>query len=389
MKMKEQLTFKAMILNELDNGAKGLTADELAEISGYSSGSNLRKVLRDEKKEFEKFTGLIKIAGLIWEKESIEMMIKHSTEVDPKKKAARNFLEYLVRNREFEAFNNLLDKMDECSNKESNEYAKIYRLQYEYELAKETEEFEELLKKISATHVTISELKVYKNMLLCYCFDQISDYTMTKVLSKEIELELEKIENEYIKEMYMIRYNEVMSYIYLRVYNNPDKARGCADKILESNAEIAFKGFAYYIKGYSYMFTSHEKAMGYLNKSVSMYEKLNRTHDIELLNKDIEFVNIFWGKCDKENTLTIKNQVFLQVSNNKKVDIVFLEEVKEQEFKLYFEGCMNKDNKKLMLSLIKFIKKNDLFLANIPRIALIRNGYDEEILDEMISMQVA
>jgi tetratricopeptide (TPR) repeat protein len=212
---------------------------------------------------------------------------------------------------------------------------------------------------------------------------------MTKVLSKEIELELEKIENEYIKEMYMIRYNEVMSYIYLRVYNNPDKARECADKILESNAEIAFKGFAYYIKGYSYMFTSHEKAMGYLNKSVSMYEKLNRTHDIELLNKDIEFVNIFWGKCDKENTLTIKNQVFLQVSNNKKVDIVFLEEVKEQEFKLYFEGCMNKDNKKLMLSLIKFIKKNDLFLANIPRIALIRNGYDEEILDEMISMQVA
>jgi hypothetical protein len=104
--MKEQLTFKAMILNELDNGAKGLTADELAVTSGtYSSGSNFRKVLRDEKKEFEQFQGLVKIVTRIWDNESVVAMVKYSEEVDPKKKSARNFLEYLARNRQFEAFN--------------------------------------------------------------------------------------------------------------------------------------------------------------------------------------------------------------------------------------------------------------------------------------------
>lgn len=359
-------TLKEMILNEVSTHPKGYLS-ELAEIAGYTGqnkGSNFNKILTDEKKEFDNFQGLLNVVSYIWKNDSVEKMIQYSKDIDPKKKAARNLLEYLATERQFESFNNLLDSMDSCTNKEANEWAKLYRMQYNYELARTFEDYSELLKQINQTHVTIVELKVYKKMLLCYCFDQMSDYTMTRVLSDEINHELEIIENGYIKDMYTIRFNEVMSYIQLRVFNNPEAAIECADKILNSNTKQSFKGFAYYIKGFSHLFTSFEETVNYMNKSIEIYESLNRTHDVEKIKEDMELALVLWNKINNKN------------------------DIKEPTLKLYYEGCIDKDNNKLMLSLIKFIKKNDLFLANLPKIELLKNGYNNEILEEMMLMNM-
>jgi hypothetical protein len=357
-------TLKQMILNEVATHPKGYLT-ELAEIAGYTGtnkGSNLNKVLIDEKKEFDNFTGLVNLFRHLWGNDSLKMMVRYSEEVDPKKKTARNLLEGLVINREFEAFNTLLEKMDSCTNKESQEYARVYKLQYKYELARTCEDYNTLLREISLTNITLPELKVYQKMLLCYCFDQINDYTMTKILSREINDEIELIENEFIKDSYTIRLNEVMSYIQLRVYNDPEAARECAEKILSSNARLSFKGFAYYIKGFSYLFTSLDETVTYLTKSIEIYEELNRPHDVEKLKEDLELAYTLWNKIEQNKQLSVD----------------------KIELKLYFEGCIDKDTNKLMLSLVKFIKKNDLFLANLPKIELLKNGYNSEILEEMM-----
>jgi hypothetical protein len=360
--MKHSL--KQMILNEIDNHPRGYV-EELALVSStYSNGGNLKKVLNDPKKEFDKFQGLINIVEFIWNNNSVEIMVEYSKEVDSNKKTARNFLEYLATNRQFEAFNSLVERMINCTNKESQEWAKIYKFQYQYEISKTQEDYQMLVKEINQTHINTYELNVYKKMLMNYCFNQLSDYNMLKMLSVEIEQEVELIENEYIKERYMIRSSEIMAYYHLKVGNNPEVARECADKIISSNARPAFKAYAYFIKGYSYLFTSYDKAVYYLRKSMEIYSSLNRQFEVDDLTRKLIFVNAFWGKVKwEEYTSTTKLNA---------------------EYQLYFDGCNTKDNKKLMLSLIKFVKNNDIFLANLPKIELLRNGYDEEILEELI-----
>lgn len=356
-------TLKQMIINEIDNHPRGY-AEELAMVSGtYSNGSNLKKVLNDSKKEFDKFQGLINIVEFIWKNDSVNLMVEYSKEVDCNKKTARNFLEYLATNRKFEAFNNLVDRMNSSTNKESQEWAKVYKFQYQYELAKTKEDYQVLMNEINQTHVNTIEMNIYKKMLMNYCFNQLSDYNMLKMLSVEIENSVELIENEYIKERYTIRSSEIMAYYHLKVGNDPEAARKCADRIISSNAKPAFKAYAYFIKGYSYLFTSYDKAIIYLTQSREIYESLNREFEIKDLTRKLKFVNAFWGKVKWE-----------EYTSEAKLTV---------EYELYFDGCNSQDNKKLMLSLIKFVKNNDLFLANLPKIELLKNGYDEEILDEL------
>lgn len=377
-----KLTFKQWILNEVEKQPRGYS-EILAKVADYSSGSALMKVVRDEKKEFKKFEGLIKLVDHLAGKDSIEMMIQYSTEVNPNWETARNLLEYFISNAQYDAFNNLLDKMDECKNKESLEYAKIYRMQYKYRFAMTSDELNKLIGEIADIHITFPELKVYKKMLINYCYFLLQDYSRLKFLLSEIDEELEFVDNEYIKEMYLIRINEVKCYTYLKAFNEPEKSRECADWIINSNAADGFKAYAYYLKGHSYMFTSYEKTMEYYEKALELYE--GRQRDIDELKEEIEFVKVYWDK--EVNRNYVKNDLFYKI---KQGQVVSLNDYKlKPEFKLYLEGFSTKNVKKLLLSLIEYIKIKDLFLANLAKIELKNNGYDEQIISAMVSMNVA
>lgn len=372
-----------MILNEIDKHPRGY-AEELAQVTAsYSNGSNLKKVLNDPKKEFDDFNGLIKLIEYIWKNETVSMVVKYSNEIDPNKKTARNMLEYFVSNAQYEAFNNLLDRMDDCNNKESKEYAKIYRMQYRYRFAMTPESLLKLIEEISDIHVTFSELKVYKKMLINYCCFLLQDYNDLKILLSEIEEEIELIDNDYIKEMYLIRVNEVKCYTYLKAFNDSDTSRMCADWIINSNAADGFKAYAYYLKGHSYMFSSYDKAMKYYKKAMELYD--GRQRDIEELKEEIEFVEVYWEK--EVNRKYVKNELFYKV---KRGIIVSLNDYKlELEFRLFLEGYSTKNIKKLLLSMLEYIKNKDLFLANLAKIELIKNGYDRDIISAMVSMNIA
>ncbi|MED3562339.1 AimR family lysis-lysogeny pheromone receptor [Bacillus xiapuensis] len=386
----ERLTLKQMFLNKIDNEVRGY-AEELAKVSGcYSSGSNLKKVLKDEKKEFESIQGLLRIVEYVWGDEKLKLMIKYSEEVDPNKKMARNLLEYLAVNRQFEALNNLVDKMDNCKNKESNEWAKVYRMLCKYEKTNE-EEMNLLLPEIGEINVTVFELKVFKKMLINYCYSQMTAYHMVKIISKEIETEVELIENNYIKEMYKVRTSQIMIYTHLRVCNDPNTARTYADSIINlSMPAKAFKAYAYFYKGMSYMYTSHEEAVNNLEKSVSLYEEQNRTNDVEYIEELIEFINVYWDKFDKDHCKSIKNEILLMIK--KGIDatnyLINNKEKIEPEFYLYLEGCNSNSMKKWKLSMIKYINKQDFFMANLAKLKLIEHGEDEEILNEMMGDDV-
>lgn len=379
--MENKLTLKQMILNKIAYEPWGY-ATELAKISGsYNSGGNLNKVLEDESKEFKNFQGLVNIVEYIWKKESVEKMSLYANEVNTSKKTAHNLLEYLLSNREFEAFNILLNRMENCSNAVSKEYAKIYRLFNRYEAANKTEDYDFLLKEITETNTSVLELKILKKLLMNYCFERKNNFNMTDSLTEAIECEIESIENEYIKNRYTLRLDEIMSYNSLRVNNDPETARKFAQHIIDNTNELHFKGYANFIIGLSYLYTSFENSIKYLSISKELYNEMKRPDEALEIEEQIEFTKVYWGIFEKDQCQFEKNQLLLDV---KKGNELIVNENIETEYKFFIKGLKENSEKHLMLSLIKFMKKNDNFLANLPKLELLKNGYDEDILSELI-----
>jgi hypothetical protein len=376
-------TVKQMILNVIESNPRGYS-NELAEIAGYSSGSNLVKVLRDEKKEFENFNGVIKLIKYIWKDNYMKVLIKYSYEVHPNKKTARNMLELLMSNRQFEAFISLLEKMEQCTNNESKEYARMYRLCFKYDNTL-TKNIDSLLKEISETVVITKEMAVFKKLLINWCFMRKNDFVMTKCLMEDTESIIDTIENEYLHKMYKVKLHEIFSYNYLNVYNDTKAARKYTDEIIEADVDEHFKAFANYIKGYSYFFNSYDNAVLYLNKSMEMYSNMNREDDVDDIKQALEFLNIFW---DKNDTAVIypKNKLLECAKKGIEFDIDIPKLNIETEFLLYVEGIKENDKTKLMLSLIKHVKKNNIFMANLAKIELLKYGENQLIIEEMMSV---
>jgi hypothetical protein len=91
----------------------------------------LTKVLRDPSKEFDSLFGLIRIVRYIFGEDEKKLMEQYSTEIDPNNKSARHMLEYLSVHRMLESMKSLIDKMLDCKNVKSKEWAKVYTIQYE------------------------------------------------------------------------------------------------------------------------------------------------------------------------------------------------------------------------------------------------------------------
>jgi hypothetical protein len=378
--MENKLTLKQMILNKIENEPWGY-ATELAKISGsYNSGGNLNKVLEDEDKEFKNFQALVNIVEYIWKKESVEKMSLYANEVNPSKKTAHNLLEYLLSNRAFESFNILLDRMENGNNTVSKEYAKVYKLFNKYEAANKTEDYDHLLKEITENNTSVLELKILKKLLMNYCFERKNNFTMTESLTVAIEVEIGSIDNEYIKNRYTLRLDEIMSYNSLRVNNDPEKARNYARHIIENTSELHFKGYANFIIGLSYLYTSYENTIKYLSISKELYKEMNRHDEIVEIDEQIEFTQVYWGKFEGKCQFG-KNQLLLDVKNNN--EVIIGEDI-EPEYNLFIKGLTVKNEKLLMLSLIKYMKNNDKFFANLPKLELLKQGYDEDILSELI-----
>jgi hypothetical protein len=381
----EKLTFKQLIKNIINTGERGYKT-RLAQVAGYAQAGGLSKVLDKEEKEFENFNSIINLVTFLWEDKEIEMMIKYSNEIDPNKKTARNFLEYFAMNRQFEQMNALVDKMEKSKNTESKEWAKLYKMIYVYEQCKTKDELINLIREVGLISVNIYELVVFKKMLMNYCYSQLCDFTVVKTLSQEIERDVKMIEDSFMKEMYTIRSSQINSYNYLRVFNNPKAAINYTDNVINSTATISFKAYAYFIKGYSYLFTSHENTVNNLLKSIELYKEQNREKDVEDLREKVEFANVYWDKFNDGKCEFIKNQILFDIKNGKDVtnELAENKDKIDLEMGLYLEGLNTNNEKKLLLSLIKYMKKNDLFLGNLAKIELLRIGYDEEILQELI-----
>jgi hypothetical protein len=381
-------SIKQLILEEINKAPRGY-AEELARISGsYSSGSNLTRVLRDPKKDFDNLQGLIKIVRHIFGEDEKNLMEQYSTELDVNNKIARYMLEYLSVNRMLDSMKNLIDKMIECSNKDSIQWAKVYSLQYDWQTNFYGMEFNAFTNRLDGFKTNIHELNTLISIMRCNIYYKEKMFKMFYELSRTIQFSIENIKDEFIKSSYTVKYNEIMSYLSFRVFNEPEKARQYAQTVLDSNIGKTFNAYAHYVIGCSYLFTDYEKAKANLYQSSKIYTEINRKDAAENVDEERELLEIVWDK-DIFSVHTNKDyRYYWLIRNNRPIPDDLENLALDKPFYFLIKGMMDDSIESLLQSLIIFVKQGDLFLANLPKFELLKRGYSDNIIQELLNIHI-
>lgn len=382
-------TLKQIILDYIEKSPKG-TAERLAKISdSYSSGSNLKKVLCDPNKDFDSLNGLIKIVKYAFGEYENKLIEQYSTEINPNNKIARHMLEYLTVNRRLDYLKKMIDNMLECKNKESREWAKFYSIQYEWQKDFYGLDFLDILNKLNGFKTNSHELNTHKTIMRCNCFYKNRMYRMSYELSHGIKNSLENIKDDFIKISYGVKFNEIMSYLSLRVFNEPEEARIYAQKVLEFNIGQSFNAYANYILGCSYLFTEYDTSIKYLTESEKIYTSINRIDAADNVKEEIELLGIMWDKDIFSVYYSKEYKYYWLVKNNKEINIDLKSLNLEEQFYLLIKGMIENDTDVILHSLIMFVKNGDLFLANLPKIELLKRGFSEDVIKALLSIYIS
>jgi hypothetical protein len=378
-----QLTVKQMILQKIES--KEYTVKQLAPIAGFVEkyAQNYKRALAEDR-EID-FQGFVNVVEHIWGDKVVEYMSQCANEVDPNKKCARNLLEYLCINRSLDALGLLISRMENCSNKESKEWSRVYSIQYYCQVNSPNINFDDIIQQAKTYKTNIVELKVFLKLIKSYCYQRKSKYHMNSVMAEEIKYYLDEIESGYIKDMYTFRLSEVMSMITLRVFNQPEVARTYIDSIIPSQIKN-FNAFGYFQKGYSYLFASYENAHKYLNESLEIYKTLDREWIVKDLEEKVEFVNVYWDKLEKPECKYHINYFLMNIKRGVNIDKPLSEykDKLDESMYLYLKGYNDKNYPLLIESALLFVRKGDAFLANLPREALLEMGYDKIHLVDLV-----
>jgi hypothetical protein len=315
-------------------------------------------------------------------------MEQYASEIDVNNKSARHMLEYLSVNRMLDSMKSLINQMTECKNKESREWAKLYTIIYEWQTNFYGIDFLDILNRLNEIKTTIHELNILINITKCNCYYQNRVYRMSFELSYGIEKSLESVKDEYIKASYGVRFSEIMSYLCLRVFNDPEKVRIHAQNVINFNIGVTFNAYANYAIGCSYLFTDYDKAREHLIESVNLYTSLNRLDGADNVKEEVELLDIVWDKDIFSVYYNKEYKYYWYAKNNRNIqDLESLD--LEESFYLLIKGMRDNDSDLLLHSLILFVKNGDLFLGNLAKLELLKRGYNNDIINSLLSIYIS
>jgi len=388
-------TPKQKILNIISEN-RGL-ATILKDISDYATPGALMKVLKDEKKEFEKFHGLVNLIKYIYPniEEEKNWMKEYAECLDVKKQTARYMLEYAEINGLRELKSKLIDKMIDCGNSTSRLWAKVYN--YDREYLQGSSSLSETLDRLGSEETKIPELKIICKLLKSYCYLDNRSYTMIFETIADIEDKFQEIKDVYIKDLLYGRYLLLLIGCYVR-QNNLELARIQCKKVITEVSNEYIVSMAYLHLGNSYIIENFDKAERYLKKGMlKAYGISKRTY--EMLITSINFLYNVWNKKpmylnhDSELTSDKIAIAFHYVNDNRNNDaLAVLKSIDVSNINdndkafYYYISALIENNKKLYCKSLQFFNSSgDVYFKNLPLIKLKNMGIDEDII-ELLAM---
>lgn len=358
----------ATIENVLDSRETKITWKDIAQAGGITTAavSNFKNGLSELK-----FPTLLKIAKFLFNKNYINVFREWCLSLHQPANI-KHALEYLAINRQVDNLEKLIAKIKtERANKDLLEWAEGYELLAMY---LKGNDYVEVLNRIRFFNPKTIEMKVLALITEVWCRHKLFDYITMASLVKELELSIEEIKEESIRESYRARLKEALAYVNLYKFDNKEIARKYAEEIIFANVSPTLTANAAYLVGMSYLFDNYDKCLGNVLRYRELLEESGREREITIVdNNDIPFINNLWKKhTEQPQTNDISEKAHYEaLMGNKELAVELLDEAIEKGglsgFKLYYKALATGDMSLFMQSLIIFVsKKGDKFYANLP-----------------------
>jgi hypothetical protein len=286
------------------------------------------------------------------------------------KKAAnvKYAFEFLSSNRYWDYLDCLSSGLQETSSPLIKDLIKIYFLLSEYQKGK----YENLKEKAESLELKSKEAKFLQQMCFVYYYNSKQDYINLEISLKSAEKSLELVKDTEIQKLFMIRITEIRSIVALFHQREELKSRELSEEIIK---KCVFFGDTYLAKSYyrigmSYLFSSPDMCLAYLEKAVKTYKSIDRedsAHSIEI--NEIELAKILWGRVGSvDDLVNISSKMHYYAKNglNEKALEVGKELNCESPFTKYYEGIARDDENLVLESLVRFTKNGSYFYATLP-----------------------
>jgi transcriptional regulator with XRE-family HTH domain len=362
------LPIVAMIEDVIDSRETKTTWTELANAAGITKAALSNFKNRNSE---PKFPVLLSIAKYLFKKDHVKVIKEWclSLSLPGNVKYA---LEFLAINRQVDDLEKLIEKIrTEKPNKDLMEWADGYALLAQYLRGND---YVAVLNQIRFFVPKTAEMKILSLVTEIWCRHKLMDYITMSTLVNELELSIEEIKDEFIRESYRARYKEALAYVNLYKLDNKELARKYAEEIIFANVSPTLTANAAYLVGMSYLFDNYDKCLGNVLRYRELLEESGREREIEIVdNNDVPFINNLWKKhTEQPQTNDISEKAHYEaLMGNKELAVELIDKAIEKGgqsgFKLYYKALATGDMSLFMQSLIIFVsKKGDKFYANLP-----------------------
>lgn len=296
-----------------------------------------------------------------------------------KPKNRREIMEYLSLRGDFDTLKIIIDREyvveegKKYTNAKNQEWANVYKWIYKRYTDEDVNLLQSYneLRKVSRTTKS-DEMLLLIDLLLCQLLYQEGNHELVSEKMNEISENIDKIDNDFIKQTYDLRFKEARAVMLVRNCNL-EEARTICDEILgecELNPFLKLpRAIAYFKKGETYMFSNYKKAKHYFLKA---YDTLEDIGDFEGIN-------------EKRN-MFLHNLAFLKVIHMKELDTIdeihaaeqALLQIKlgnTQEGERILMGLKNKNGKLSGIQMVYLaLAKNDRSLMKIAHECLLQEN---------------
>lgn len=379
--------FKQMVINEMASKERGY-AKEIAAIAGYSSSTNLNKVLYGEKKEFKSFHSVLKMVRKLFPDREQEMMGLYIEGLDPRRESARYSLEYMWIEKMTVLLIKMIEEMKDCGNELSEEYAFVYDV--DYKVSKGKMDISEAITKMGSTVFKSPEMKVFSKLVKFYCYYDMRFFSYIKDYEKEIVKDFKEIGEDYIKHSYKSRLGLMKTDISIHT-GDEQRARKYGMATLGFCVNNSISSLTSLQIGNSYMFENKDQSLRYLYQA----KKLACTVKTETeAKRSINFVSSLWNldshelDFESKEVSDIHEVAHYYISkNNPQKALEILDGINQENltgsqlgFHFYYRGKAENNSEHFFKSIEHFNSVSEIFYKKAPLLELQRMGLNEYMI---------
>ncbi|MCC8352545.1 MULTISPECIES: AimR family lysis-lysogeny pheromone receptor [Bacillus] len=236
------------------------------------------------------FRTLLKLSQMFY-KEEYHILMREWCMKLTTTEAIKHAFEYAAIKRDLPLLKNLLNT--HRTDTHLIKYTQFYQVIYNYMLGEiNPSNLQEYVSSIK--YGKDKELKILKDIFVCYCYYFENKYVSIVEKASDIEKELYQLSDArkiFFKECYLIRLSEVLApaYLYLK---DLSKCRRHAEFLFSSNLSAKTNSDGYYYMGASFLGESREMCLHYLRKSAA---EAKRSNDIRIIKESDNTLKLFEG----------------------------------------------------------------------------------------------